>query len=297
MAAQACEGAFEQFKDSSILFGGKNPKGTYRSDHLNEAGARNEKDPESEMGIVDDMDDFEKESILEVKMTQLAIIELLEGPTVAVNASMELLTLFARLYGTVQQKPALNALKTADVPKSSAGTLRSIKGTIFGSRSERAGRTRPSIINSEKMPTISSRPQTARTSFTTSTTAPTIQVTSENDLDHEARRPRKSTNATRRSDSKRGSLRKRDGSGSRRRDASGGAAPRVPAVVDGESNFTLFDDAHALHDFFPFASKRFSSSAGSATPTTKTVAQTDPTLSTRAGSAALTGITVDGIKL
>ena len=143
MAAKACEAAFEQFRDVSILFGRQEH---FRSDHLNEAEAKRDKhNPQHGRGVVDDMDIFEKETILEVKMTQLALIELVEGPDAAVNASPELLGLYARLFGTIPTKPDLNTPKTADVPKTS-GTLRSIKGTLFG-RGRSSSRQRLSLIH------------------------------------------------------------------------------------------------------------------------------------------------------
>jgi len=91
-AVRSCEGAFEQFQDPKVLFGTEELTGTFRSEHLNE------KTLSRNSGIVDDMDDFEKENVLEVKITQLSLIEVLEGPEVAVNASDELLSLYSRLF-------------------------------------------------------------------------------------------------------------------------------------------------------------------------------------------------------
>ncbi|KAJ2989081.1 hypothetical protein NUW58_g3647 [Xylaria curta] len=91
MAARACEAAFEQFSDPEVLSGSQTLQGSFRSEHLNEAEARN--DQTHPGGLVDEMDDIEKEGIIQVKMTQLALLELLEGPEVAVNASQELLIL------------------------------------------------------------------------------------------------------------------------------------------------------------------------------------------------------------
>ncbi|CAK7264221.1 hypothetical protein SEPCBS119000_000878 [Sporothrix epigloea] len=236
MAARACEGAFEQFKDPSVLFGNET---MYRSEHLNEAGAKDESRADVSRGLVDEMEDFEKERILEIKMTQLALIELLESPKVAVNASLELLSLFARLFGPLQTtdaSPLVAAPKTANVPKSSAGTLRSIKGSIFGrSGGGRQAAKHSSMIALDKSgggATIT-RPQTMQTMVAaTSPDAPTIQVT--NDFD-EIRQSRTSGNfSERRSQSgKRNSLKKRDRSGSRRRAvSSGGVLPRSPLKAD-----------------------------------------------------------------
>ncbi|KAK3357548.1 hypothetical protein B0T25DRAFT_162619 [Lasiosphaeria hispida] len=262
MAARACEGAIEQFKDPYVLFGGKHLDGNYRSDHLNEAEGKDEKSTGD--GLVDEMDDYEKESILEIKMTQLAILELVEGPAVAVNASTELLTLFPRLFGDVEQKLEL-ALKV-EPPKSSAATLRSIRGSVFGSRSERTSRPRQSVANTnEKLATIPSRPQTTQTVQSIATTAPAIQVTNENGDPRSSRKSRKSESIKGRSESsRRGSLRKRDSSGSRRRALSTGGPQHQPTVVDGERFFTPFDDIN-LPQYFNFSSRSITATSRSGT--------------------------------
>lgn len=172
-AARSCEGAFEQFQDPRNLFGEGDIAGAFRSAHLNEKASSHTQ------GVVDDMDDFEKEGVLEVKMTQLSLIEVLEGPEIAVNASDELLSLYARLFGDPQKDlgnsspgPAL-----AVPPPSSAGTIRSIKGSIFGrpGRSVRKSPTTSSMLETNPLPM---RPQTTQT--IASTRGPMIQVTSEN---------------------------------------------------------------------------------------------------------------------
>lgn len=182
-AARACEGAFEQFQDPKNLFGDVQLTGTYRSEHLNLKDI-NEKSSSQSRGVVDEMDDFQKETVLEVKMTQLALIEVLEGPEVAVNASDELLSLYTRLYGEPRQ-PVTPAPKTAQTlpPQSSAGTLRSIKGSLFG-------RSRPSIRKSSvtrgrtspvsEKSTLPVRPQTSQTHASTIRRGPSIHVTNEN---------------------------------------------------------------------------------------------------------------------
>lgn len=177
-AARACEGAFEQFNDPINLFGEKDGLPRYRSDHLNE------KSGERRDGVVDFMDDFEKETVLEVKMTQLALLEVLEGPEVAVNASDELLSLYSRLFGDpedlVASSTARQNLRTP--PKSSsASTIRSIRGSIFG-RSHRAASkpARASILDSSP---ISEKPEDGSEASAESpktTRTPTIQVTNEN---------------------------------------------------------------------------------------------------------------------
>lgn len=235
MATKACDAAFEQFRDASILFGRQEH---FRSDHLNEAEAKREKHQHGR-GVVDEMDMFEKETVLQVKMTQLAHVELLEGPSAAVNATPELLSLYARLFGTIQAKPSANPPKTADVPKTS-GTLRSLKGSIFG----RAGRepARQASVLSEGSVGSTTRPQTTQTVGG----APAIQVTREGG--------RRTTSVSRRN-----SLRKRDQSRSRRRAASSGPATARTSFADGESLFTPEGDAPG--DGFASANRRQASIA------------------------------------
>ncbi|KAI0023279.1 filamentation protein [Xylariomycetidae sp. FL0641] len=248
MAARACEGAFEQFEDPTVLFGPQQLQGPFRSEHLNEAKAQDEKLPSK--GLVDEMDDLEKEGIIEVKMTQLALLELLEGPEVAVNASHELLALYTRLFGASQPVASAVPKPTLEPPKSSAGTLRNFRGTIFGSKSEKPSRRRASILEREKSTAPSEKPQTIQEGANPSPAAPAIQVTKENGRQEEAQPSARSSSVRgRRSDStRRGSL---------RRAMSTGGAPVEPTVLDGEAFFTPLDDGAAGErpDFFTWSSR------------------------------------------
>ncbi|KAI2642519.1 hypothetical protein GGS21DRAFT_175769 [Xylaria nigripes] len=237
MAVRACEAAFEQFNDPEVLFGSQTSQGSFRSEHLNEAEARDEK-PQSH-GLVDEMDDLEKEGIIEVKMTQLALLELLEGPEAAVNASQELLVLYSRLFGPIQSKTlAVIPKSPSEPPKSSTGTLRSIKGSIFGSRSDKrfSQSRRRSIFSSEKSTTLSERPQTTQNVTNPSATVPNIETMMENDASFGSPRDKISAIARGRSESmRRNSLKKRDGSAQQRARSSSGT-PRQSDLVNGEAH-------------------------------------------------------------
>ncbi|KAI1268640.1 hypothetical protein F5Y18DRAFT_376269 [Xylariaceae sp. FL1019] len=240
LAARACEGAFEQFDDPDVLFGPQHLQGAFRSEHLNDAEAQHEKTQSH--GLVDEMDDLEKESIIEVKMTQLVLLELLEGPEVAVNASHELLVLFTRLFGSVETRAALpNPELAPNVPKSSAGTLRSIRGSIFGDKTEKGlgHSTRRSTLTSEKSNTATERPRTTQSVTTTSTIPPAIQITRDNsDLSASQRSLRPTSVRGRHEDSSRkNSLKKRDGSTRQRR-----ALSRDSSAVGSEAYRTSTED-------------------------------------------------------
>jgi len=135
-AEKACEAAFAQFGDPTILFG--TDAGTFRSEHLKDASGHNV----NTSGIVDRMGSFEKTGILQIKMTQLALIEVTDGAVAAVDGCDELLALYGRLFGSpAAEKVTLEVPTTVAAPRSTAGTM---KGSIFRGR----GSVRSQIDNS-----------------------------------------------------------------------------------------------------------------------------------------------------
>ncbi|KAG6304607.1 hypothetical protein E4U45_001352 [Claviceps purpurea] len=269
MASRACEGALEQFKDPSVLFG--KAEESFRSDHLKEnAAANGGASGAPTRGLVDDMDDSEKESILEVKMTQLALVELVEGPDAAVNASSELLSLFSRMFGTLSARPpvtsssptppappaTLSATPPA-APKTSA-TARSIRGTIFGHRDRLAPGTRQAsnaVSTVSEKSGLPSRPATSDSSLATAAAAaanPSIQVTESMAMASARGHLRQGSGSQER---RRNSLKKRSRSGSRPRPAtSTGPGSHQDTVVDGETFFTPTTEADQP-DFFKSLNK------------------------------------------
>jgi cargo-transport protein YPP1 len=158
-AAKASTAAFEQFKDMGTLFGEQQ----YRSEHLNESEKLSLISP----ALVDHMGTIEKIGILQVKMTQVALLEALEGANQAVDASLDLLALYVRLFGHPPGQKSLKTNQAAQkLPKSRIG---SIRASIFKRAVSRKGNSRLSVDQLK----IQTRPPTAATS----TTAPTIQVT------------------------------------------------------------------------------------------------------------------------
>jgi tetratricopeptide (TPR) repeat protein len=123
-AFKMCEAALGQFGDSAVLFGSSIPN---NADSEKQSSAMS-----PSRGLVDQMDGFEKEAILQIKMTQLTFTELMEGPSAAVDMTDELLGLYARLFGKVEQakapKPPATAVSVA--PSRAGGALRSIAGSI-----------------------------------------------------------------------------------------------------------------------------------------------------------------------
>ncbi|KAJ4353670.1 uncharacterized protein N0V89_005400 [Didymosphaeria variabile] len=232
-AEQACEAAFEQFGDPTILFGRDDTEG-YRSEHLNEVNGKSERS----VGIVDRMERFEKTAVLEIKMTQLALVEVVDGSTPAVDGCDELLALYARLFGDpaaekIPPKPA-----TIAPPKSSAGTIR---GSIFRSK----GSVKSPLKNhTARHSSVAS--SNASAAVTQTSQAPTIQVTDENSngtvkehhhhhhiLPH---RHHDDHSGVQRSPSK---LQKRSANSLRRRsELDGQREPEVPQLPDGVADST-----------------------------------------------------------
>ena len=91
--------------------------------------ARKEKPLEhEEPGLVDDMESQELERIIEIRVTELALTEVTEGPEEAINMTNDLLSLFSRLFGrfgvATEDQPVQ---KTFDPPKSSASTVEELQ--------------------------------------------------------------------------------------------------------------------------------------------------------------------------
>ncbi|CAL3965879.1 hypothetical protein PZA11_002710 [Diplocarpon coronariae] len=247
-AARSCEGAFEQFQDPKHLFGEADLNMEYRSAQLNEKAISGKK------GVVDVMDDFEKESVLEVKMTQLAIIEVLEGPEVAVNASDELLSLYTRLFGDPSKDSAPlavpNSVLTVE-PQSSIGTFRSVKGSIFGRSGRSVRLSHMSSLTIEDTPGLLPRPRS--THAVASSTAPTIQVTNEKGGAAKQQHHEKLQKRNESVWKKNGTNRIISASIARKRNSSSvnNSESQIPVTVDGEHFFTPPSETGPKNQWFP----------------------------------------------
>jgi tetratricopeptide (TPR) repeat protein len=237
-AERACEAAFEQFGDPAVLFGDEEGN-VYRSEHLNQTSGHST----INHGIVDRMEGFEKNSILQIKMTQLALMEDIEGSISAVDGCDELLALYNRLFGDpARQKPTLDPASTAMAPpKSAIGTVR---GGIFRGRgtvktAQKESPARNSSVLSSKTSTGANQ----------SGTAPAIQVTEEDGTTHANGHHRHlpfhhkhddSQASMKRSPSK---LQKRSSASLRRQSVSeAGQAPDVPPLPENVANGALAQD-------------------------------------------------------
>ena len=151
-SSTSCTAALEPFEIRSILLGDS------RANHL-----------------VDDMDLYERKTLIEIMITQIALAEIADGPEEAVNASGELLGVYAKLFevfetGTEEGPTA----ESTSQPSTSDETVRSLRGSIFGRPKGvgaisvapvvKAGSTPPGLVR-------------IRSSSNMMTRAPTIEIT------------------------------------------------------------------------------------------------------------------------
>lgn len=123
----------------------------------------------------------DKENLVEIKMTQLALTEVVEGPEEAVNASGQLLGLYAKLFRyTEHPVPMQAAPRPSSPPASRNGTIKSLRGS-FLSRSKIMG-SKVHVIGPNRGHT-ESESLTSRESPEALREPPTIRVDSEDTID------------------------------------------------------------------------------------------------------------------
>ncbi|KAL4957746.1 hypothetical protein BDW69DRAFT_155520 [Aspergillus filifer] len=172
IAERSCEAAFEQFPAAVTSLAHSERRPQKQQSNVQDQS-------KLKTALIDRLRNREKERIIETRMTQLAFVEVLEGPEAALNHSDQLLGLFGTLFQILDLEPeAKPALKTDQLqrPKSSSGTVRSFRGSIFGRHKARPADQR--ITPSGQYKTDPPLPQTQPLHFDG---APSIHVTDEND--------------------------------------------------------------------------------------------------------------------
>lgn len=176
IAERSCEAAFEQFPAAVTSLAHTDRRPPKHQPNAQEEGRMKKT-------LIDQLRSREKERIIETRMTQLAFVELLEGPEAALNHSEQLLGLFATLFPTLgvdSEIPATTKTDHLARPKSSSGTIRSFRGSIFGRRRASRAADNKVIPGGELKPDTLN--QTVHQTFSPNLDgAPSIQVTDEND--------------------------------------------------------------------------------------------------------------------
>ncbi|KAL2865649.1 putative filamentation protein (Rhf1) [Aspergillus lucknowensis] len=136
IAERSCEAAFEQFPAASTSLAHSDRRPSKHQQKVREQ-------TNLKRALLDRLRNREKERIIETRMTQLAFVEVLEGPEAALNHSDQLLSLFAILFQILDLGPEGQTKTGTDQPlrpKSSSATIKSFRGSIFG-RHKAASRT------------------------------------------------------------------------------------------------------------------------------------------------------------
>ena len=133
-ATACCEAALDLYGSKSILYGDLKSLDVLKDTYLSE-----------------------KKNIVEIKMTHLALQEVVDGPEEGVNASGELLGLYTKLF-THSEKPApLKIVSRQESPARSAnGTLKSFRGSILGLPTRPGSKSQKMKIQNEKNNAVSS---------------------------------------------------------------------------------------------------------------------------------------------
>ncbi|KAJ5921224.1 hypothetical protein N7466_009550 [Penicillium verhagenii] len=123
IAERSCEAAFEHFP-SEVFSRGNRDRRSSRHSQNGSAGPKR--------SVISRLQGREKERMIQTRITQLAFTEVLEGPEAAVNQTEQLLSLFGRLFQELDLDEGSNSKSDHLVPpKSSAGTTKSFRSSIF----------------------------------------------------------------------------------------------------------------------------------------------------------------------
>ncbi|KAJ5995007.1 hypothetical protein N7481_001984 [Penicillium waksmanii] len=196
IAERSCEAAFEQFP-SDIFPKSSRDRRSSRQTHCKDHGFTGPK-----RSVLSRLSGREKERIIQTRISQLAFVELIEGPEAAVNQTEQLLSLFSTLFSDLNLDNGESKSKSEHLvpPKSSAGTTKSFRSSIFSRNrsSQLPDRRGDQMSDAPAVPPIPNGPSTP-------TGAPAIHVT-----DEDTNSQQEHQSALSRSDSKK--LRKRSGS-------------------------------------------------------------------------------------
>lgn len=123
IAERSCEAAFEHFP-SEISSRGNRDRRSARHSQNGLGGPKR--------SLISRLQGREKERILQTRITQLAFTEVLEGPEAAVNQTEQLLSLFGKLFQELELDEGSKSKSDHLIPpKSSAGTTKSFRSSIF----------------------------------------------------------------------------------------------------------------------------------------------------------------------
>lgn len=176
IAERSCEAVFEQFPNAASSHS-HSEKRSYKP-------VQNGNNPAVlQHALVGQLRGREKERIIETRITQIAFVELSEGPEAAVNRSDHLLGLFATLFPNLilEEEEKTTKADSLTPPKSSAGTVRSFRSSIFGRQRSTRAPDRKAEVNNVKT-TADQLDSNVQRDQANTADAPSIQVTEEDGI-------------------------------------------------------------------------------------------------------------------
>lgn len=138
-----------------------------------------EKHPEKLVAYAaDDLECDDLQKVMELQISYLALVELTDGSEAALNHSNELLSLYSTLFrrfevGDIKPQAEQRMLP----PNSSAGTVKSVRGSIFSRKRHMATPSAASTVTANS--SSPTQPSKVTRPTTQASHAPTIQVTDE----------------------------------------------------------------------------------------------------------------------
>ena len=150
-AVASCEAALDIYGGKSILYGDVKP-----------------------LDSIANLTLLEKKAIIEIKMTQLALAEVIDGAEEAVNTSGELLGLYTKLFKYSEKKTLKVQENNLTPPPSANGTTRSFRGSFLGLPKDPSLKSRKADVKAENTTSNSLR---SYESPDESIRPPTISVT------------------------------------------------------------------------------------------------------------------------
>ncbi|KKK16654.1 hypothetical protein ARAM_005762 [Aspergillus rambellii] len=215
IAERSCEAAFEQFPATvtSLAHSDRRPPKN-RNNQQEQAGMT--------LALINRLRNRERERIIETRITQLAFVEVLEGPGAALNHSEQLLSLFATLFRTLDFEEKGN-IKPDQLsrPKSSSGTIKSFRGSIFGRKVSRMSDHKITLSGELR---VESLPQTRSSN---PDPAPAIQVIGEEQPKSRDGHPTVSRSDSRKLRKRSNTVKKADGSAEQNLSRVNGDGPEI----------------------------------------------------------------------
>lgn len=145
-------------------------------------GAQSVSESLQKRGLPTNLELSDRQSIIEIKMTQIALAEVEHGPEEAVNSASELLSLYAMLFNYTEKSAPKNTTPTPiSPPPSRNGTIKSLRGS-FLSRSKNTSTKAP--VPGPTRGNVDSSSVGSQESPNTVTRTPTISITTEDNLNN-----------------------------------------------------------------------------------------------------------------